>query len=840
LLDLYIFPLYRVVDPLQPELPGFLVVPPEKEGGRGREGDLLVLYMTLNRPDAYNSLALKSMLQAAVVLYRKAHGTVTSGLRLMADHLNGILLESNLRGTQNGEPVVAMLNLVAIRDNILYIAQSGPTHSLFINPDVVQDFSDPLTSGRGLGATSALNLKYYQVEANTGDVFVMAPNPPEAWNHESLTGSNQLTLEHLRKRLLNQAQTDLQAVVIKFQSGPGQVHVLRPRGAQAPAAPIISPAATAPQSVPPASSAAPIPEPAVADTHTPIVPAISSSIEPSAAAAVVTPKEVPPLSPSAPPEITVFPPPPADAAETVQAAPVPEAPTPQIPAQLPSQPLTRADRLRLARARAAGVNVEPAPAPREIPSPPQPAPVAENEPDLHKQPPPARVRPAAAPRPRGAGKKRLASVWLAWKSFFSRLGMGWSKLTSRLAPAKPSQSPALSASTMLFIAVAIPLVVVAVAVTFYLQTGRSDQRNAFYRQALEFSAAAVQQPDSTLQRNDWTQAISWLDKAEAISVTDDSRALRIRIQQGLDSADGIVRLDFKPVIRYELPAGTKITRMAASSSDIYLLDSSQGRVMRLFLTGTGYELDKLFKCGPGPSGSLSVGSLMDMVILPPNNRKATVLATDANGVLLYCIPGTPPFSTMLTPPDNGWGKAVAIALESDTLFVLDVLNNAVWVYDGKNVEFANPPRLFFDKETPSLSNVADLAFYGDDLYLLRTNGTLTLCTLSNVAFAPTRCKDPAAFGDPRPGRDPSPSKFADASFSQIITTQPPDPSLYLLDANGPGIYHFSLLLNFQRQLRASTAGDVRIPTDAPTAFTISPTRQAVLAFGNHIYYGLLP
>jgi len=75
-------------------------VPPEKEGWRGREVDLLILYMALNRPEAYTSLAQKSMLQTAVTLYRKAHGTVTNGLRLMADHLNGILLERNLRGPE--------------------------------------------------------------------------------------------------------------------------------------------------------------------------------------------------------------------------------------------------------------------------------------------------------------------------------------------------------------------------------------------------------------------------------------------------------------------------------------------------------------------------------------------------------------------------------------------------------------------------------------------------------------------------------------------------------------------------------------------------------------------
>jgi hypothetical protein len=392
----------------------------------------------------------------------------------------------------------------------------------------------------------------------------------------------------------------------------------------------------------------------------------------------------------------------------------------------------------------------------------------------------------------------------------------------------------MSPAAMLFIAIAVPLVVVAVAVTFYLQTGRADQRSAYIRQSLEFINAAVNQTDLTLQRNDWTQATDWLDKADSISVTDESRTLRRRIEMGLDSADGIVRLDFKPLIRNDLPSTTMITRMVASSSDIYLLDSSTGNVLRLFLTGTGYELDKLFKCGPGANTEApQVGALVDMVILPPNAQKATVLAMDSNGVLLYCIPGQNAVSKALVPPDAGWNKPGALAFNSDTLFVMDIPNNAVWVYNGQDTIFKDAPALFFDKDNPSLTDVIDLAFYGDDLYLLRNNGEITLCTAS-------RCKDPAPFGDPRPSHDPAPTSFSDATFSQVLTTQPPDPSLYLLDTHGQGVYHFSLLMNFQRQIRPTSTTDVHPPRQAPTAFTVSPTRQVVLAYGNQVYYGLLP
>ena len=844
MLDLYIFPLHRVIDPLQPELPGFLVVAPEKAGAHGREGDLLILYISPDKPGSFTSLGLKSMLQTAVDLYRKSHGTVTNGLRLMADHLNGVLLERNLRGPAGSEPVLAMLNLVSIRDDILYIAQSGPTHSLFINTDLVQDYSDPLTSGRGLGSTSALNLKYYQVEAKAGDVYVMAPKPPEAWTMETLAGSSLITLEHLRKRLLNQADPDLEAVVVKFQSGPGLVHVLRPRTAQVqPVAPAAQPLAPAPQ---PAGPVPPSSSPVAAATLPAPAPTPPAQVMPQPQAAIPFPTpEAPTIPISAPVEARGEPvPPPA-----IEPAAAPVYPMPAID---PSKPLTRADRLRLERARAAAApgagprttspaletNAPSAATPPVGPSAAAPHALEITAPSAPALPPlptarPAR-RPQAAPRRPGVGRKRLAGAWLAWKSFWQKLGTGWRKFFSRLAPVKANQTPAMSPAAMLFVAIAVPLVVVAVAVTFYLQTGRAAQRTAYYRQSLEFVAAAVQQTDITMQRNDWAQAMGWLDKADAISVTDESRTLRRRIEMGLDTADGIVRLDFKPLIRYDLPSGTKISHMVASSSDIYLLDSSQGRILRLFLTGTGYELDKLFKCGPGANTQApQVGALVDMVILPPNAQKATVMAMDGNGVLMYCIPGQDAVSKALVAPDAGWAKPQALAFSSDTLFVLDVSNNAVWVYNGVDTIFKDAPALFFGKDTPSLADVIDLAFYGEDLYLLRASGALTLCTES-------RCKDPAPFGDPRPLHEPSPTTFGDATFTQILTTQPPDPSLYLLDTMGQGVYHFSLLMNFQRQIRPTTTTDVHPPRQAPTAFTVSPTRQVVLAYGNQVYYGLLP
>jgi hypothetical protein len=133
--------------------------------------------------------------------------------------------------------------------------------------------------------------------------------------------------------------------------------------------------------------------------------------------------------------------------------------------------------------------------------------------------------------------------------------------------------------------------------------------------------------------------------------------------------------------------------------------------------------------------------------------------------------------------------------------------------------------------------VIDLAIYQDDLLLLRKDGHVARCTFNNFGFSPTRCQDPAGFGD----KTGNPiSIFPDAQFLQLATVPPPDPSIYLLDTSGPTIYHFSLRLNLQRKIRFQTADEYSIPEQQVTAFTVASNRVAWLALGNRVYYTPMP
>jgi hypothetical protein len=80
----------------------------------------------------------------------------------------------------------------------------------------------------------------------------------------------------------------------------------------------------------------------------------------------------------------------------------------------------------------------------------------------------------------------------------------------------------------------------------------------------------------------------------------------------------------------------------------------------------------------------------------------------------------------------------------------------------------------------------------------------------------------------------------DVTFSDWVLTPPPDPAIYLLESSNQSVYYVSLMLSVQQQFRPSLVEGERLPQRAATAFTVTPGRNLVLAFGNMLYSAGLP
>jgi hypothetical protein len=444
-----------------------------------------------------------------------------------------------------------------------------------------------------------------------------------------------------------------------------------------------------------------------------------------------------------------------------------------------------------------------------------------------KPPKRSKVKP---PRERVIGPALLKIGQAFWGTLKTASG-AVGQLVKRMLPDETLFS--IPTSVMAFIAIAVPVVVVALAATVYFQRGRVSMYTRYYTEAQYAAETALQLSEPQELREAWNIVLDHLNQAEAYQVTEDSQAMRSYAQTVLDNLNFVVRLPFQPALANPLPEGAVIRRIVVAEGDsvLYLLNETNGTVYRATLTDRGYVIDSDFICEPVPQ-PLIVGPLVDIVPLPlEDDYNAKVMGMDGDGNLMRCLPaGEPPLAFQMPPPDMNWGKPTAIEMTALGLYVLDPVTNGLWIFWATD-DFAERPTLFFDEQIPPMGDVIDFSMNRDEAFLLHADGHLTTCTFGY----PTRCEDPALINDIRDGGGNDPT-IDDALFQEIQFSPPPDPSLYLLEPSIHSIYHFSVRLTFQRQFRSANP----LPDGPATAFAISQGHQVFLAVGNQVYVAPLP
>ena len=405
----------------------------------------------------------------------------------------------------------------------------------------------------------------------------------------------------------------------------------------------------------------------------------------------------------------------------------------------------------------------------------------------------------------------------------------------RMLPEEPVFN--LPPQTMGLVAALVPLGVVVLVSVIYFQVGRGQLYTNYLAQAQSAAAAAAAREDPESVRQAWEVTEFYAERAVLYQEDDQAAGqLLAQARQALDEMDAIQRVDFQPALFENLPQSVSITRIAATNTDLYMLNSIDGRILRAFLTGGGYLWDEDFHCEPGPYGAFIVSELIDLALLPRGNPlDAALVAMDANGNVIYCFQDERPLAVALPPPDSNWGNPVSISVEDGNLYVLDPLTNAVWIYFGEEFSFVGEPRFFFGAEVPQMQDMLDLALQEGSLYLLDLDGHMAVCEFSEDLDSPTTCQDPFEFTDSRPGKESGP-QIESAHFSQIQITAPPEPSVYAIDPVSQSVYQFSLRLSLVRQFRSVS----ELPEGVVTAFSVTPNRAIFLAFENEVLIGFMP
>ncbi|HET9905643.1 MAG TPA: hypothetical protein VFQ23_03360 [Anaerolineales bacterium] len=819
--DLNILPIYRINGQESETLPGLLAVTPPRRTARGREKDSLILYIMLTGNATFLPPELMQLNSQAAGIFYQSSGSLTSAMRKAAEHINTVLLERNLSTTGRGQYALAYLALASVRENQCTLLLSGQTHAVWVSEGKSRHIYEPALSGKGLGSSQSIQTYLSQVELHPHDLIVLCGKFPRDWEADLLNERPPASLDAGYPKLTF-TKGDLHAALIQAQSGLGTISVIRP-DLNALHRHVERPEPVKDQPLPQESELQRPEEPKVQNKHEEFIFPRSPYLRGEEPA----PVDEPPITEEELDAIADF------AAHMVQPSAYAIPPQPEATIPLPTEEPTTASAVPVSRAFPSSI-------PRTESQPSKPNVEAASQ-DLDESD--SIQLKSDKPSAHAEAARQMAKAMVggirSGRRVNERIAAYINKFVPRLLPTMSSKKPlVIPTYIMIFIAVVIPVLVVTAASAVYLRFGQSIQYEELYGQALNARAQAESAAEPVRQRDEWLRVLSLLDQANAYRETDESRLLRTEAQAKLDNLMGVVRLEFSPAFTGGLGNTTQISRMAASESDLYMLDAERGNILHASFTGRSLNLDTTFNCQPGTHAGYQVGTMVDLLALPKVNAiGATVLGIDTNGNLLYCSPGQVPQAIPLPNlPNTNWGRITAFVLDNGSLYVLDATSRSVWVFVGKDSTFIDTPYFYFSNQIPNIDNAIDLAVSGDDLYLLHADGHLSTCTFSRIDATPTRCVDPATYNDSFPahlGLD----LFTQAHFTQIALTNPPNSVVLLLDSEHQSVYRFTpRSLELQNQVGAHAGKANPFQSGLVGAMAVSPNYVLYLAIGNQVYF----
>jgi hypothetical protein len=814
---------------------GYTVQDSPRRAARGRKGETLfsalALFSQTSMPAAEPDRLARLMSQ---VFFGTA-GSVTAALRAAFVAANAEVLPFSQAPGLTGSPPESLVHLHAVcavlRDGELYLGYAGNILALILGEGGVESFPAAGDSpARALGATLNVDLRYGHTVLSAASTMILAASPAKAWTSAVPSGVSNLPLQAIGERMAKQSAS-------QAGSFGGLLVRFAPEGAPVKAAPQIGKFSLFGRK-----------------KDTPEVPR-SAARRPSAP--FVLRRRAPAQDSEAGRQKD----------SSLSQSPALEGP-PSLPSDIPASREVSARPLSVSRERDGTASGRP-PLRRNIP---RAEPVRDS--GLHpvSEEPSGVATPVSSPAERTGrratpiadrrtgGSARPAISARDALSAFARsinvtLSSGLDSLRAFLAGILPrgvlqeNDRFSLPPSVLLGTAIAIPLIIVAVVAVMYFRKGYAMEFTRLMQEARTQASVADAQTDPLLAREAWQETFDLLQTAVKYGTSTELANLQSHAVRMLDSFDGITPLEFQPAVAGGLEEGTQITVLLAGDRELYALDGTHDRVLRLLLGQGGYRLDETFLCQSGEYPEITVGSLVDMVWIPglsigtqspPSPRSGAVVAMDNEGTLLYCPPGGKAMAGKLVRPYNGWSTPSSIDYYNGRLYVLDPENNGFWRYAMSDSDgFDQSPSAYFSAAHPSVADAIDFVVASGEVFFLHADGHITQCQYDPL-FQPedsdstggTLCQS-IPYNDTRPGRTAGP-RIEDALLNRICYNDPPEPTLFFLDPLGRGVFRFSLALNFISRYRVTIAPEGH----EATALAVGADKVLYIAIGNQIYYAL--
>ncbi|PKN86995.1 MAG: hypothetical protein CVU46_05895 [Chloroflexi bacterium HGW-Chloroflexi-8] len=818
--DLYTYP-FSVRDNTEyTNVSGYLVGTSDRKIARTRLNDVIILkFSSYRKLDTDEELVVFEFLEKTNKFYFKTNGPITTVTRKSGEFLNELLIKYNL--SKNIREIInGSFQFLVLRNNEAYFVHCGSPSAFVISKIHSYQFDEKVSGSQGLGVSKIVKFKFFHAELQSGDRIILCDRAPSTWTIETLTEDPRISISHLRKTLLQKQNQDFSAIILQVRTGSGNVHQLK------------------------------------LENQTLLSTSVGD-LQENLKSEESEIKEIIPLN--------------------TDDSPVNEVDEPKLDSgmlstelsdylskdQIPTPPFLQEDysrkednlrsRPRIERGVTLdkGEKIETSLSNksqfREVTSQSgdDRGQITNSDTDVKafEEPRKPIINRTGLIRFLNSFKLLLVKITSNSEKINKSLSENTAKLISRTNPSSKDTGTTLSSTSMFFMAILVPILVVAISMTVYFRSGRVEQHDKFVFQANQLVIQANSETDVTKRVVIFQDALLFLDEAEKYGTTETSDELRSIIQDELDNLQGVTRIRLQNTIAGGLDRRIQINRMIVSTSeDLYALDEGTGRVIRLVFTNNDYDVDTSFICGPGNYEQTVVHELVDIEsITISNSLNAVVIGIDRGGNLLLCSVNKAPTAIKLNLPEMGWGQIKAIAFNGYSIYILDVDEKTRDLYrlPANGLKFDENPESIFSGNIPeNLININDMAIYDDQLFLVRNTGELMNCS---IGIAEINCIQSIGYGFIQQGQTRSITDVVTGvDFSQVQTTQPPDPSIFFMDRLNSAVYHFSLALNMQKQIRPNFVGAVAKPEGPITAFTVSPYGIIHFAYGHQLFFGYLP
>ncbi len=359
---------------------------------------------------------------------------------------------------------------------------------------------------------------------------------------------------------------------------------------------------------------------------------------------------------------------------------------------------------------------------------------------------------------------------------------------------KPPSIPRPKKIPVLWIAILLPLLVVALSAGFWWkhQKAQEEHYTALVTNVQSLLDQATQQGvQEDVARQKLQQA--WDESQEALQLRpNDEKTLQLqdKIRKAQDKINKVTLL-YMPWKLRSFSGGThQLSRVIAAGQEIYVLDKGEGALYRDRLNDAGDAL-----VGDQPSkpvlkkgdvvGAAVVGDPIDMawMLATANWQESGLMLLDSGHDLFRLGAGWGGIRQVDLKNTDGWKMPQIIGSYMERLYVLDNQSNQIWRYVPAGTAYPNAPEGYFPAGTPmDLAGVVDMSIDGS-IYLLYSNGSI-------LKFFAGKVTDFNLTGLDMPLRSPT------AMFTDDHTM-----SIYIADAGNDRIVQIDKEGHFQRQFR---------------------------------------